>query len=557
MNVIDRLKLAGGAALDVWRGTVNAPIINDTKHYATLWSWYLGTWRDDPYALAQTPTDRPLYENVRQLWRNASAIATFYAQYVYHGELNFTELEDLTNPERCAIPIVPQTGSDSTDELLLTALQQLFITWYWQQQMSLRPWLCSILGATLTVIVDEYATKGIVYPQTIWPGHVPHEDLDVDALGHVKRYAIEYMVNRQASNKFGVKTDAASYRFRQEVDGTAYRYYKDDKPWAYPEIGDAVQPNPYGFVPAIWDRHRQVPWSVHGISAIEPTLQQAMEMNSTLAHALDYQAKKFAAPIGVVGSSAAVRPGRTITIPGGVSVTFPQGASPQPDDVAEARRRAAEDIHLIGMSDSGKFVSIDFDLGQTKEMLQVVMDSILSENPEARYDQELLTMTALTGPGVSRALSRIVGLNELAQQQMDPQTVKLLQMAISMMGFRLNSGVIPRAILTQNPARYEAFRPFDLPSYGQGMETFAIAQREMFPETPLEKAQRLTYVQQLTNPWLQEQAGMPADVVAEQQAELDAQREQEMAMVTGVTGAGGTAIKPNGNGAAKEPVPAR
>lgn len=526
----------------------NPPALPDADRYSLLWSWYAGSWSNDPRISLQSASHPDLYRNTRQVWRQASAIVNLYDQFVYEGDLS-TDGKPLPDGSRGAIPIDPQMPNQSDKGQLIRAFHELFNMWYWQQQMSLRPKLCAALGDCLTVIVDDFQ-HGIVYPQTYWPGWVPDADLELDSLGNVKRYAIEYPVSVQASTAFGQDIKAESYLFRQEVDGENLRFYKDGKLHEYADIGPSVQPNPYGFVPAIWDRHDSVPWSNRGISALERTLQQTMELNSVLSHALDYQRKQFSAPIGVKGSAVTARAGRTVSLPGGVSVTFPSGSEPQPDDLIEARRQAAEQIHLIGMDATGEFVTVKFDIGQTTEMLNLVMDSILAESPEARYGQEILKMSQVTGPGMERVLAPIVGLIKSARKMHDPQTVKLLQMATAMMGYRLNNGNIPDAIVRSRSARFEAFRPFDLTSFGKGLLDCTIPGRDVFPETPLEKAQRLLIVQNITDPYLMTQAGVPEEEVKKMAAERQAQADLEASMLTGLAVAQGQNDNQDGNVAA-------
>jgi hypothetical protein len=338
-----------------------------------------------------------------------------------------------------------------------------------------------------------------------------------------------------------VKTvNADAYLFRKEVDGEAFRFYKDGQPFEYPDARGVPQPaayrNPYGFVPAVWDRHMAVPWTKRGMSAIERTLAQEFELNSLFSHAADYQRKKFSAPIGVKGSPIANRGGRVVQLPGGVSVTFPTDEGTQLAAM-EAQRRAAEQMDLIRMDDTGAFVTIDFDVGQTMAMLNLQLDSILAEAPEARYGQELRQMSAVTGPGMTRILEPIVGRLTSAQEMHDPNTLKILQMATAIMGERIKRGDIPADILRSRPRRFDAFRPFDLASHGQGILDASIPARDPFPETPLEKAQRMLYVQQVTDPDLMLELGRSEEVVNQLTADRQAQADMQASDADG-TGVG-------------------
>jgi hypothetical protein len=138
-------------------------------------------------------------------------------------------------------------------------------------------------------------------------------------------------------------------------------------------------------------------------------------------------------------------------------------------------------------------------------------------------------MTSVTAPGVERALGPIVGRVKRARANYDPQLVKLMQMAITIIGYRLSQGDYPRALLAARPERYQAFAPYDLATYGRGLQDFTIPDRDVFAETIDEKVDRLMKIATLIDagdPWLLEQAGVPADEVkrmlTDQQEKRDA-----------------------------------
>lgn len=507
------------AAVDAWKNYGKEPEIEQMGRYQRLYSWWDGTWKNDVVITSQRRTQPVLYRNTRQVWRQSRAIASLYAQFVYQGALS-RDGQPLPDGTRGAIPIDPQTASETTNEQLVRAISELFAIWNWGQYMTFRPKMGAILGDYLTELVDD-VDRGIVLPEFTWPGYVT--DLDLDLVGNVKRYAIERKVTIQQSKAFGQDVKGESYTFRKEVDGEWFRLYRDGKPHAYPELGfpEPEMPNPYGFCPAIWDRHEIVPGQ-HGLSAIEATLNQTLELNGILSHALDYQQKQFAAPVGVIGRSARRR---NITLPGGIAVS----SNPTPDEIEEARRGSAENVNLIDLNEGGQFQTVQFDVGKTSEMLGLVMDSILAENPEARYGQEILKMTQVTGPGMERILGPIVGPVIAARANYDAQTVKLLQMGIAIMGFRLQQGNYPDEIVSARPDRYGAFDGFDLTSYGQGALDFAIAPRPVFPETIDERVQRLVMVESLTSDWSKREAGVPEEEIAAQKAEAERARQQELA----------------------------
>jgi len=520
------------AGLAAFRGYGRSdPAKARNANYDLLWSYYLGSWREDPLVQQWQRTEPDLYRNTHQLWRIASATVNVYAQFVYPGPLSRDGLP-LPNGSLGAIPLDPQVtgGEDNArNDQLLAAFSTIMDIGQYSQFKHLRPKMAAILGDCLTEIIDDYE-HGIVVPSIVDPRYVKH--LDIDYAGNVKAYTIEYQVVVPQSTAYGKPQQAETYTFRKEVDGDAFRTFKDDRPFDYDGQGAVVE-NPYGFVPAVWDRHELVAGDDYGLSALQKTLPQQMRLNSVLSHAMDYQQKQFAAPVGVIGRAA--RRGQTITLPGGIT-----GAEATADDINDARRAAAENVHLIDLTENGQFVTIDFDVGQTKEMLGLVMDSIMGENPEASVFQRLLEMTQLTAPGIERALSPVVGLVRSAQESADPQTIKLLQMETAIMGYRLNNSDIPAQIVAARPDRYNPFRPFGLESYGQGLLDCAIKPRPLFEPTQDERIASLTMMIPIIesgDPYLMAQAGIPEEEIDRITREQEQRRQEQLSAMALTTSA--------------------
>jgi len=499
-------------------------------HYDLLWLWWLGQWQNDPRMRSASVRDPALYKNTMQLWRQASAVVNVYTQFVYPGPLS-KDGQPLPDGSRGAIPLDPDTGKQAADDAMVAAYSMLMNQWQWSQYKSLRPKMAAILGDCLTELVEDL-DRGNVMPNTVNPKYVKH--LELDSVGNVKAYTLEYQVTQEQSTAYGRTVKSESYTFRKEVDSEAYRYFKDDKPFAY-DKESAVVENLFGFVPAVWDRHEIVAGDDRGISALEKTLRQSMQLNSVLSHAMDHLQKRFAAPVGIKGATVG-RPGTTTRL--GSNTNW--GSLDTAAEVEEARRLQAETLNLIQMNEAGEFVTVDTDLGQTLEALKFVQDSITAENPEARVGQELLQMTQLTAPGVERALFTILGLVESVQANMDPQTVKLLQMGTAMMGYRLGRGDYPPELVKARPDRYDPFRQYDLDSYGQGLLECSIGPRPLFTEAPDEKATRLILLGQIIesgDPWLMAEAGIPPEEIERIVGEQE-QRRQEMAASFSIAGAG-------------------
>lgn len=515
------------AAIEAWRHygeTIAIEADQQDQRYALLGMFYTGTWRNDPrWPSREIAAD--VYRNTRLIVKQTGAIVDCYEQLVWQGDLS-TDGQPLPDGTRGAIPIDPQTGQEATDERLLRAFHMTFQMWNWRQLMSLIPKTAAIFGDVLVEIVDvtdpNGRLRGATAPNIIYPGYVPPDGLELDHSGNIKALAIEYEVVVEESTAFGRDVKADAYVYRKEMTPEAFYFYKDGKPFDY-DGQPSVQPNPYGFVPATWFRHELIVGSNRGMGAYERTLTQAVEINGLLSAALDYQKKQFGAPIGIKGATSAVRPGRTVTMPGGLTIT----TATTDAEVDEARRQMAEDINLIGMDANGEFVTITLDIGKTRELVETLHDGLVAENPEAEYAKRMAEIANPTSPGVRMSLAPIDARVRAARRNHDTQMVKLLQMNTSMMGHHVNTGEFPSEVMAARRDRYEAFRPFTLDSYGRGLEDATIPDRDVFPESKMERAQYLAVVDALESDWARREAGIPDDEIRAMNAE---QRRQSEAM---------------------------
>lgn len=500
------------AAFDAFRTYGQADDrVNSADHYALLGAFYTGSWHADPrWPWATVGLD--VYGNSRQLMKATKRIVNFYEQLVWQGDLS-TDGKPLPDGTRGAIPIDPQTGGETTDEQLLVAIHQNFAIWNWRRRKGLIAKTAAIFGDVPVELVDLHR-QGVTVPNILFPGYVPDADLGLDENGNIKHYAIEYDVVVPESTSFGRTTKADRYRFRKEVDGEKFRFYRDGKPASFPAQGidKAEYENPYGFVPAVLFRHEEAVGSNRGIGAYEHTLNQAMELNSTLSAATDYQRRQFGAPILIKGTTFGTRE-RTITMPGGITLS----ASTTESEIARARRELAETINLRETDASGGYEVLQFDIGQTMDMVRFTHDSLLAENPEAEYAKRLQEMTQVTGPGGDILLSPIQGLVDGVRSNLDPPMLALCQMGVSIMGYRVNNGDIPEDLLAARAARYDVFRPFGLDSWDRGLLDASIPQRPIFPESREKKLARLALMEALEDPWTMAEAGWPKEEIARRQ----------------------------------------
>lgn len=487
-TAIDRVK----AAVNAWKSPGAAPSVDPLSgRYDALYAFWDGTWRHSNMFVDQRLADVQLYKNTRQLWRQASAIVALYGQYVYAGNSLSTNTEPLSDGTRGAIPIDPQTGNDATDDALRAAIAEWWTMTNYRQFMSSRPKFGSMLGDCLTELVDQ-RTRGVVRPQLVWPGYVKFLDLDLS--GNVQGYSVEWDVPAMDMVLYGERVQADGYTFRKDVNQNGFYYYRNG------EI-ERIEPNPYGFVPAIWDRH-EIVFGDRGLGALDKTYQQAVELNSVLSNMMDYGQKQLGAPIGVKGSALSNR---------SETLKMLNSRNSSGDPVGDAAM-VAQSLGLLPMTDNGEFVTVQFDPRHLDTGVDRVRDSNQAENPEGSFSQQILEMTQVTAPGVERALGPIIGLVKDARKNYDTQTVKLIQMALTMTGWRVLTNGYPLELIAARQARYDVFKPFPLEAFGQGLMDFIIPDREVIPDTIDERIARQLQIEQLTWPYSWQVAGVPEDV---------------------------------------------
>ncbi len=465
-----RLMSAYNGAVAGWRDT--GPKALDLsalqKRYLEAWQLYTGELFESALRSSPLRDDPAIYQHTKLLWKHAEAVVDFYAGVIYQGALSNDPVQSET---ASAIPIVPETAEGKQTDRLLAAISALYAAWNWQQQMSLRPMYGAALGDCLTELVDDL-DRGMIYPQSVWPGYVT--EIELDYVGNVRSYTLAYHVTEQRPNGA-----SETYRFRKEVDHDAFRYFKNDRPFDY---GDgAVVPNPYGFVPAIWDRHRiGAPGEVRGRSALHGTRQALLQLNSIFSHAFDFQRKAFFTPIMVAGK--------------------PTKRADSTHDVTSA----PDTFEIVGMPAEARILQAQFDIGQTREMLADLRQGIIDENPEARFYQQMREMQQVTAPGAERLMGDVKNRVDLARSGYDSQTVKLLQMAISMAGMRAHADWRQGGLTT----RQKTFVPFDLSSFGRGELAFSIAARPIVYPTEQERIDLLVAKESLQTEWGLRAAGI-------------------------------------------------
>ncbi len=304
----------------------------------------------------------------------------------------------------------------------------------------------AVLGDVLTEVVDDTDRQNVTL-QNVWPGLVA--DLELDPTGNVKMYVIEYDAYDQ---------DDKQYKYRKTVDGNSFKIEHDDKTFL-------EYANPYGFVPAVWTRHRNE-GTDHGAPAMRHTGKWD-ELNGLASHAHDQVHKIFGAPIVLSSSGSFSNLDNSNTAKAGVSEDNP---------------RMQESINVLkGPADAAIHVA-NLPASEAIPYMEKLIQEIEHDHPELTFYSQLRDMSQVTGPAASRLMGDVQALLSDAQATYDQQMIKATQMAVAIGGWRLQE----RA-WTFGTRQQRAFAGFNLDSYKAGDLDFMIDDRDLLPLTELEK----------------------------------------------------------------------
>lgn len=419
--------------------------------------------------------DPRIYQNTSLLWNHTSRIVEFYDIMTYQGRLR-------AEVNAGAWPIVPDAVIAKDDEKvrnLLRAHDVLWRRWNWQNRMSLRPRYAAQWGDCPTELVDDRERK-FVYPRIIWPGYIT--EIELDPADNVEAYTIEYQVTEELDNG-----GRDTYRYAKTVTEESFATFRDGKPHSY-DGQPSEWENPYGFVPMVWDRHTIDPRSPRGIAPTDRTRQQLFAINSLATHARDFQHKQFLAPVLISGRMTARKESR-------IDLSLPRVAPPPADN------GMAEEFKAIEVEKDAQLLQPTFDLGQTELMLERMMRGVIDEYPEIDFFRRLADQTQVTGPGADAILAPVKPKVRRQRDMLNVTGVHLHQMAITMAGWRVNSGAWGRELRNGR----DAFRPYNLDSYDKGDLAYEVGDMPFLLPGEAETIERVRSIEGIQTTWGLEQ----------------------------------------------------
>lgn len=424
-----------------------------TSQYDYLWHWYNGTVFDEMAQWASYKGKYGLYRQIRAIHNPVERLVDFYAGSLYPGVLT-EDGQKLPDGTPLAIPL-----ADDIDPMLRAAIGQL---WQWnnfQEQLSVLCTYGAALGDCAIEIIDD-VEGGRIEWAVRWPGVVT--DLDLDNRGNVAGVTMEWDYD-EGDN---------TYTFKKVMTKEAIITYRDDAPFEY-DGQPAEQPNPYGFVPFIWIRHKNIGGD-HGKPALRSSaIPKLDDVNGLASHLIDREHQLLSAPVMFAGEGVR-RLGQDQT----------KGASTHDQTRPTGGR---EQIDIITAVAGGQVATIDLPEGEVLAHITELLAAVESDHPELTLYKELRQMSQVTGPAAERLVGDAVIPLQRARAGYDNQLVKLFQMSVAIGGWRAGRG---DGRWSERTRQREPFTAFDLTSYQRGDLDLSIMPRPLLPETPTERMTR-------------------------------------------------------------------
>lgn len=414
-----------------------------------------------------------LYERTHGFKNPTTRIVDFYVGTIYQGVLSEDGAE-LPDGQMLAIPICRDTPPE-----LKAAIAQTWQWGNWAEEKSYWVLLTASMGDGPIEIVDDVAA-GKVYQRVLPPAYV--KEIEFNMAGDVVFYKIEYTYYDRGRDEM--------LTYCRTCDGETITTWDDNT------MEPVVEPNPYGFVPMVWARHRKVGGNF-GAPAVR-CWDKIERLNSVMSQVDAYLRMMSKVPQVYIGK------GETSTL-----------------NVA-AGKQSESDVRVMHIKGDGHLVPFanNLEVSHALDYVKLLIDEIEQDHPETTMYEKLAKMHTLTGPAAVRVLGNVEHYVQDARNRYDTQYIKLVQMMVAIGGMRYQEG---REGWAKRSEAQKLFAPFGLDSYGRGDLNFTIDARPLVPETFIETEQaKMAHYQRVV-------AGEAAGFSAVEQMKLDGASDDEIA----------------------------
>jgi hypothetical protein len=407
-----------------------------------------------------------LPRHIRPIYNPTRRAVDWYTR-IYRGAWTADGLPDSTGRAN-------RLGYDrDTPEPLRLAVQQFFSWGNWGSELLAYVRTGAMLGDAFAEI-EVNAERRKLYPRLVHPRYVT--DLAFNAAGDVVMYRLDIPQYDQGRKQ--------GYTWGKVVTKETITTLRNGEPAGY-DGAPAAQPNPWGFVPAVWVQHRNV-GGQHGAPAIDGVHGKIDELNG-IAAAIDDYIAQFVKQGVVLKTDKPVKEIQAIATSGQTHTMNDPRAGRETIKYLKGPADLALD-HLIQ----------NLGLGEAAVYVDKLIEEIEKDLPEIVMDEQLRHMSQVTGPGAARLMSDVEGKYDEAQTNYDAGVIKLGQMGVSIGGWLATTGQWgPRSQLTE---AQRAFVSFDLTSYDRGELAFSLVARPLIPKTLGELATEATAMEAVKTP---------------------------------------------------------
>jgi hypothetical protein len=373
-----------------------------------------------------------MYKHTRLIYNPVPMIVDFYVDNIWRPAQN-NDFESLVTPL-----------SPKTDEAIIEAVAQVD---QWSNFLADAQKIKRYAAATGNVLVEgiDDRDREKVFHRTVWPGFV--KQLELNETGDVNSYTLEYEVLDPATK--------TPYRFSKVVTKDSFSYFRDDKAFVPDGKTAAKEPNPYGFVYAVWIRHTD-DGADFGMPSVK-NLDKVDEANSLGSHLHDNIHKDVESP-KVISTDGEILPIVGATQSRDKKTLIAQ--DPRLNWVVFKANKGAAVFDLAGK----------LALADAHPYLKDLLASFTDDYPELQAAAIIKENSQLSGAALERMLTPSQNRLDGVQGGYNQQLVKLRQMQLSVGGMRINSG-----FWRQRTDQQKLFSPFNLQSFSRGDLNFQFA----------------------------------------------------------------------------------
>lgn len=272
------------AALNAWRGDTVDSITTRESRYEVLWGFYLNDIYDEAVNdLAKVYKQQEnLYTGIVGLYNPVARLVDFYVAKIAGGTLWPEQKVDGMQRNVGALPLV-------CDEATRAAIWRVWRWSDWQTRKGLWVRYAAAMGDCLLQVTTPPGQVNIEV-------HHPRElrDVDFERDGSISYAVMEYT----AYERDVAAGTQRAYTYKQIFTPDWMRTYRDGRPWDYvnAQAGGPMWEweNPYGFVPLVLTRHREIGQSF-GACCFHHVIDKIDDVNDLASH-LGTQIRKYVHP---------------------------------------------------------------------------------------------------------------------------------------------------------------------------------------------------------------------------------------------------------------------